>query len=120
VFCDRCIHPFIQSILFVTITYTVTTTKLCKSYYSPYQEELFDKISKLKDNVFTPIGYRKISKLLNDEGLLSPYGRVFTPSIIQSIYNKGKVRNERINREDVVEVLDTLVKVCYPIIKPWG
>ena len=113
-FCDRSIHPLIKSILFVNVSFTVTTAKLCKHPYSPYQEELFTKISKLKEDVFTPFGYRRIAKKLKNEGGLSPYGREITPSIVQSIYNKGKVRLERINRKDIVEVTDTLVQVCYP------
>jgi hypothetical protein len=119
VFCDRSIHPLIKSILFITISFTITSTKLCKSQYSPYQEELFTIISKLKEDVFTPLGYRKIAHKLTSEGYLSPYGREITPSIVQSIYNKGKVRLERINRKDIVEVLDTVVKVTYPKIKWW-
>tara|TARA_B110000240_G_scaffold187126_1_gene224452 strand:- start:5 stop:310 length:306 start_codon:yes stop_codon:yes gene_type:complete len=60
VFCDYRIHPYINCILFVSISFTVISTKLWKSNYSPYQEELYKKIGDLKDNVFTPLGYRKI------------------------------------------------------------
>jgi len=51
VFCDYRIHPYINSILFVSITFTVVTTKLWKSNYSPYQEELYKKICDFKDDI---------------------------------------------------------------------
>ncbi len=45
--------------------------------------------------------YRKISKIFNDEGLQTPRNTPFTPSKVFSIYQKGKVREERINRKDL-------------------
>ena len=116
-FCDYRIHPYIRSILFVSIRYTVVTTKLWKSNYSPYQEEIYKKICDLKDDVFTPLGYRKIAQLLNKEGYKTPRNSVFKNNHVFSIYKKGNIRKERMEREDIVEVLDTLVQVCYPIKK---
>ena len=55
-------------------------------------------------NILTPIGYRKISKIFNDEGLKTPRNTEFSNSKVHSIYKKGKIREERINREDIVEV----------------
>ena len=74
------------------------------SSYSDYQQFLFDKIKGLKDDFLTPICYRKISKLLNGEGLKTPRGNVFKNNHVHSIYKKGKIREERMNREDIVEV----------------
>jgi len=118
VFCDYRIHPYINSILFVNICFSVTSTKLWKSNYSPYQEELFDKICKLKEDVFTPLGYRKIAQLLNNEGYKTPRGSEFKNNHVHSIYKKGMIRKNRMERKDVVEVIDTLIQVCYPTIKP--
>ena len=51
----------------------------------------------------TPIGHRKISQILNGEGLKTPRGSLFKNNHVHSIYKKGKIREERINREDIVE-----------------
>lgn len=116
-FCDYRIHPYINSILFVSILFTVVTTKLWKSNYSQYQEELYKKICDFKGNVFTPLGYRKIAQILNKEGYKTPRNTVFKNTHVFSIYKKGNIRKERMEREDIVEVLDTLVQVCYPLRK---
>ena len=81
------------------------------SSYSDYQQFLFDKIKGLKDDFLTPICYRKITKLLNGEGLKTPRGNVFKNNHVHSIYKKGLIREERINREDVVVVTPPIVEV---------
>ena len=118
-FCDYRVHPYINSILFVSICFTVTSTKLWKSNYSQYQVDLFDKISKFKGDVFTPLNYKKIAELLNNEGYKTPRGSIFRNNHVFSIYKKGMIRKERLERKDVVEVQDTLVQICYPTIKPY-
>jgi hypothetical protein len=90
--------------LIVRFSFTVTTTKLWESHYSEYQQYLFNRICEYKDCFLTPIGYRKISQIFNDEGLKTPRSTPFTNSKVQSIYKKGKIREERINRKDIVEV----------------
>jgi len=60
----------------------------------------------LKEDFLTPLGYRKISKILNDESFKTPLGNKFSNSHVFSIYSKGLKRLERINRPDVVEVSD--------------
>ena len=92
------------SITLVTIRFRVITTKLWESNYSEYQEFLYNKIKGLKEDFLTPIGYRKISQILNEEGLKTPRGSVFKNTHVYSIYKKGKIREERINREDIVEI----------------
>jgi len=49
----------------------------------------------MKEKNLTPVGYRKISKIFNDEGLLTPRKTPFTPSKVFWIYKKGKIREER-------------------------
>ena len=95
----------------VSFSVSIVTTKLWDSNYSEYQEYLFSRICEYKDKSVTPIGYRKISKILNDEGLLSPMGRPFTNVIVFGIYKKGKVREERVNRRDIVEVSQPTIEV---------
>ena len=50
----------------VSFNISITTTKLWESNYSEYQQYLFNRICEYKDNTLTSIGYRKISKILND------------------------------------------------------
>jgi len=85
-------------------TISVTTTKLWESNYSEYQQFLFNKIKSFKESILTPLGYRRISKILNDEGLLTSRKTPFTNTKVFSIYQKGLKREERMNRKDIVEV----------------
>ena len=80
------------------------------SSYSDYQQFLFDKIKGLKDDFLTPICYGKISKLLNGEGLKTPRGNVFKNNHVHSIYKKGLIRKERMNRKDIVEVSQPIIE----------
>ena len=82
--------------------------------YSSFQEELYNKICDFKCDVFTSLGYRKISQILNNEGYKTPRNSIFKNTHVFSIYKKGNIRKERMEREDIVEVLDTLVQVFYP------
>lgn len=43
------------------------------SNYSEYQKYLFNRICRYKDKSVTPIGYRKISQIFNEDGLKTPY-----------------------------------------------
>ena len=76
---------------------------------------MFDRIRGYKEHFLTPIGYRKISQILNGEGLKTPRGSVFKNNHVHSIYKKGKIREERVNREEIVEVS----QVTIPIFITW-
>ena len=95
----------------VKFSVSITTTKLWDSNYSEYQKYLYQRICGYKEDFLTPIGYRKISQILNEEGLLSPMGRPFTNVIVFGIYNKGKIREERVTREDIVKVSQPTIEV---------
>jgi hypothetical protein len=96
--------------LIVRFSFSITTTKLWSSNYSEYQHYLYDRICKYKENFLTPIGYRKISKIFNDEGLKTPRNTEFSNSKVHSMYKKGKIREERINRKDIVEVSNLTIE----------
>ena len=98
-------------LLTVSFSISITTTKLWDSNYSEYQKYLYQRICGYKEDFLTPIGYRKISQILNDEGLLSPMGRPFTNVIVFGIYKKGKIREERVTREDIVKVSQPTIEV---------
>ena len=97
--------------LLVTFSISIRTTHLWSSSYSDYQQYLFDRIRGFKEHFLTPIGYRKISQILNEEGLKTPRGNVFKNNHVHSIYKKGLIREERINKQDVVVVTPPIVEV---------
>ena len=96
-----------------TVTFCVSLVLNLPSsgVYTDYQEWLFNEIRYLKENFLTPIGYRKISQILNEKGIKSPTGKSFTNTMVFGIYNKGMKRLERINREDKFEVFDFDLKI---------
>ena len=97
--------------ILVSFSITITTTKLWESNYSKYQEYLFRRICEYKDKSENSIGYRKISQIFNEEGLKTPRGKIFTNSHIHSIYTKGKIRDKRINKEDIVDVSQPIIEL---------
>ena len=50
-------------------------------------------------------------QILNNERLLTPYGKTFSNSSVHSIYKKGKIRLERMNRKDLIDISDVIVEV---------
>ena len=92
------------------MSFSITYTKLWESNYCEYQKYLYNRICKYKENFLTPIGYRKISKIFNDEGLKTPWNTEFSNSKVHSMYKKGKIRDERINRKDIVEVSNLTIE----------
>ena len=63
-------------------------------------------------NIFLPLlDTERYLKSLNEEGLKTPRGNVFKNNHVHSIYKKGLIREERINREDVVDVTPPIVEV---------
>jgi len=102
-------HPYPLKLI-VSFSVSITTTKLWESNYSDYQQYLFNRICKYKECFLTPIGYRKISKIFNEEGLKTPRNTEFSNSKVFSMYKKGKIREERINREDIVKVSQVTIE----------
>ena len=82
-----------------SFTINITTSKLTKtSHYTKRQQKLYDKIKQLKE--IEKLSYRKISEKLEKLKYRSVRsGKILKPNYIFSIYKKGKIREERINRE---------------------
>ena len=82
-----------------SFTINITTSKLTKtSHYSKRQQKLYDKIKELKE--VERLSYKKISEKLKKLRYRSVRsGKILKPNYIFSIYKKGKIREERINRE---------------------
>ena len=69
-------YPYLLNLV-IRFSVTITTTKVWVSNYSDYQQYLLNRISKYKECFLTPIGYRKISQIFNEEGLKTPLGSAF-------------------------------------------
>ena len=65
--------------------------------------KLHNTISKLKHQ---GLGYRKISKKLNEMGIKSLTGKTFYPSLVSNMWRTIKRREEKLNREVISEYTD--------------
>ena len=66
-------------------------------------QKLHNTISKLKHE---GLGYRKISKKLNEMGIKSITGKTFYPSLVSNMWRTIKRREEKLNREVISEYTD--------------
>ena len=95
--------------LICKFTFSFKTSTLTKtSYYTPYQQKLFEEVKRLKE--IEGLGYRKISYILYEKGYRSVRtNSILTNNFIYSIYHKGKVREKRINRKFKTIVKDIMI-----------
>ena len=104
----------VESILF-SFDLIIRTSKLTKtSHYNSYQYKLYRLIKFLKEE--RGIGYRRISHILTEKG----YRSIRTNSILKnnyiySIYKKGKIRENRIERSFDSKIEDINCTVKYSI-----
>ena len=85
-----------------------TSTLTKTSHYTPYQQKLFEEVKRLKE--IEGLGYRKISYVLYEKGYRSVRtNSILTNNFIYSIYKKGKIREERINRKYKTVVKDIMI-----------
>ena len=75
------------------------TTKLTNIYhYDTKQQHIYDVVKELKE--IKGYGYRRISHYLIERGYKTVRSnKPILPNYVYSIYKKGKIREERINRE---------------------
>ena len=66
-------------------------------------QNLHNTISKLKHQ---GLGYRKISKKLNEMGIKSVTDKTFYPSLVSNMWRTIKRREEKLNREVISEYTD--------------
>ena len=95
---------------FIEFTVTVSSSNLNNYFYSEHQQYLYDTIKELHGK---GLGYRRISHILFERG----YRSVRTKSVLHnnyvySIYKKGKIREERIDRSFDSELTNMKVKIC--------
>ena len=88
-----------ENVFLIKLSQTnITTSKLTKtSHYTKRQQKLYDKIKQLKE--VEKLSYRKISDKLEKLRYRSVRSKILKLNYIFSVYKKGKIREDRINRE---------------------
>ena len=90
---------------YLTFTYRYKTNEFgyTKELTDNSHQKLHNTISKLKHQ---GLGYRKISKKLNEMGIKSVTGKTFYPSLVSNMWRTIKRREEKLNREVISEYYD--------------
>ena len=94
-----------NSIPYLTFTYHYRTHEFgfVKELTDSSLQNLHNTISELKHS---GLGYRKISKKLNEMGIKSITGKTFYPSLVSNMWRTIKRREEKLNREVISEYTD--------------
>ncbi len=99
----------VESVKVINVSFEliIKSSKLTKtSHYTSYQQKLYRLIKFLKEE--RGIGYRRISHILYDKGYRSIRSNsVLRNNYIYSIYKKGKIRENRINRDFETKINNT-------------
>ena len=90
---------------FLTFTYHYRTNEFgyTKELTDNSHQKLHNTISTLKHQ---GLGYRKISKKLNEMGIKSVTGKTFYPSLVSNMWRTIKRRKEKLNRDVISEYTD--------------
>ena len=94
-----------KTLLYLTFIYRYRTHEFgyTKELTDNSHQNLHNTISKLKHQ---GLGYRKISKKLNEMGIKSVTGKTFYPSLVSNMWRTIKRREEKLNREVISEYTD--------------
>ena len=93
------------TIPYLTFNYRIKTNEFgyTKELTDNSHQKLHKIITKLKHS---GLGYRKISKKLNEMGMKSVTGKKFYPSLVSNMWRTIKRREEKLNREVISEYTD--------------
>lgn len=82
----------------LSFNFNIISSNLTKSsVYNSYQNKLYRLVKFLKEE--RGIGYRRISNILTEKGYKSVRTNIILKNTyVYSIYSKGKIRENRINR----------------------
>ena len=94
-----------KTLPYLTFIYRYKTNEFgyTKELTDTSHQHLHNTISKLKHQ---GLGYRKISKKLNEMGIKSVTGKTFYPSLVSNMWRTIKRREEKLNREVISEYTD--------------
>ena len=90
-------------------TITVSSSNLNNYFYSEHQQYLYDTIKELHGK---GLGYRKISNWFNERDIKTPRGSEFKGNYVFSILKKGRIREERLNRESEWKIREVKLFFC--------
>ena len=94
---------------FLEFTVTVSSSNLNNYFFSEHQQYLYDTIKELHEK---GLGYRKISNWFNERDIKTPRGSDFQGNYVFSILQKGRIREERINRESKWKIHSVKIVIC--------
>ncbi len=87
----------------------ITENNLNNYFYSEHQQYLYDTIKGLHGK---GLGYRKISNWFNERDIKTPRGSEFKGNYVFSILKKGRIREERLNRESKWKIREVKLNFC--------
>ena len=95
--------------IFLQFTVTFSSSNLNNYFYSEHQQYLYDTIKKLHGE---GLGYSKISNWFNERDIKTPRGSEFQGNYVYSILKKGRIREERENRESKWKIHSVKIIFC--------
>ena len=94
----------------ISFTLSIRNCNLNISNYSTHQKKLYRLIKFMKEN--RGLGYKRISHIMTEKGYRSVRTKsILKPNFIFSIYNKGKLREERLSKKFKSNIEDVLCLV---------
>ena len=78
-------------------------------FYSEHQQYFFNTIKELHEK---GLEYQKISNWFNEQNIKTPRGSEFKGNYVFSILKKGKIRQERLNRESDWKIEEIKINLC--------
>ena len=87
----------------------ITDKNLNNYFYSEHQQYLYNTIKELHGK---GLGYKKISNWFNERNIKTPRGSKFKGNYVFSILKKGKIREERENRESGWKIREVKIVFC--------
>ena len=87
----------------------ITDKNLNNYFYSEHQQYLYDTVKELYGK---GLGYKKISNWFNERDIKTPRGSEFKENYVYSILKKGRIREERGNREYEWKIHSVKIVFC--------
>ena len=87
----------------------ITDKNLNNYFYSEHQQYLYNTVKELHEK---GLGYRKISNWFNERNIRTPRWSEFKNNSVYSILKKGKIREERLNRESEWKIEKVKIVFC--------
>ena len=97
----------------ISFTLSIENCNLNISNYTRYQQKLYRLIKFMKEN--RGVGYKRISHIMTEKGYRSVRTKsILKPNFIFSIYQKGKLREDRLKRK-YKSTIDDIMCLVYDL-----